>query len=129
MLYVTDTHSLVWFLTNDAKLGKNARKIFDKAETGENTIVIPTIVLAEILYIAEKKNIAIKFKDVLEKISNSLNYPTYNLDVPVLLRAYILNKVPEMHDKIIIATAQLINAKLITDDKAIKKSGYVKIIW
>ena len=34
-----------------------------------------------------------------------------------------------MHDKIITATARILNAELITKDKEIKNSGYVKTVW
>lgn len=34
-----------------------------------------------------------------------------------------------MHDKIIIATAKILNAKLITKDEKIIESGYVETIW
>jgi len=50
MIYVTDTHGLVWYLTGDEKLSKSARQVFENAESGEDIIVIPSIVLAEILY-------------------------------------------------------------------------------
>jgi len=43
MFYVTDTHSLIWFLTNDSRLGKKAKEIFERTDLGKNVIIIPTI--------------------------------------------------------------------------------------
>jgi len=38
-------------------------------------------------------------------------------------------KLNDIHDRIIVATANLIGAGLITNDSEIKNSSYVKIIW
>ena len=51
MIYVTDTHSFLWYLSEDKRLSKNAKSVFDKAENDSAVIVIPTIVLAESLQI------------------------------------------------------------------------------
>lgn len=129
MLYVADTHSLIWFLSDPKKLGKNASKIFDKAEEGRCVIVIPTIVLAEIMYISEKKKANIKFMDILRKLQNSLNYVVYNLDLEVLIKSKDLIKINELHDRIIIATAQIIGAKILTRDENITTSAYAEVVW
>ncbi len=55
MIYVTDTHSFLWYLSEDKKLSKTAKSVFDEAEKGNATIVIPTIVLAESLHILDRK--------------------------------------------------------------------------
>ncbi|MDO8570971.1 MAG: PIN domain-containing protein [Candidatus Daviesbacteria bacterium] len=129
MLYVADTHSLIWFLTNDPKLGNNALGIFQKADKGEDVIIIPTIVLAEVSYISEKKKANIRFKEVIDKLKNSLNYVPYNLDLNIIQKTQDLIRIPELHDRIIIATAILVNAKILTKDDAIRKSGYIETIW
>lgn len=49
MIYVTDTHSFLWFLVGSDKLSFKFRKIFERAESGDDTIIVPTIVLAEIM--------------------------------------------------------------------------------
>ena len=38
-------------------------------------------------------------------------------------------KLPDPHDRIIVATAKLLNATLITKDEKIKNSKIVKTIW
>jgi PIN domain nuclease of toxin-antitoxin system len=38
-------------------------------------------------------------------------------------------KLKEMHDKIVVATAQAYNCKLITKDEEIRKSGLVPTVW
>jgi len=38
-------------------------------------------------------------------------------------------EVGELHDRIIVATAKILNAKLITRDKEIRKAGVVDVVW
>lgn len=60
MIFIADTHSFLWYLSEDSRLGKNAKSKFEHAEKGEAIIAIPTIVLAESLHILEKKKYSIK---------------------------------------------------------------------
>ena len=129
MYYVTDTHSLIWYLTEDKKLGKNALSIFNDADNGKAIIIVPTIVLAEIISICEKKRVELKIREVLDKIKNSLNYIPYNLDVETLEKVISIKNIPEIHDKIIVAISLLTNSKLITKDKEIVNSKLVEAIW
>jgi predicted nucleic-acid-binding protein len=51
MIFVADTHSLLWYMSEDARIGKRAKSKFDLAEKGDAFIAIPTIILAETLHI------------------------------------------------------------------------------
>jgi predicted nucleic acid-binding protein len=66
MLYVTDTYPLVRYLIGE--LPEKSDKIFASAETGKSTIYIPTIVLAECLYLVEDGTINIDYDDLLIRI-------------------------------------------------------------
>lgn len=119
MYYVTDAHSLIWYLSDDGRLGKNASAIFEKADNGEVIIIVPTIALAEIIHICEKRKIDLKIKEVVEKIHSSSN----------LENSISLKKVSDIHDRIIVATTKMLKAKLISKDKEIIGSKEVETIW
>ena len=129
MPYVLDTHALIWFLTSDNKLGKKALELLRRADMGEETIIIPTVVLAEIFYICEKKKEPIRFIDILEKINERSNYIVYDLNLNIILKLEELNKIRELHDRIIIATAVLTDSEIMTRDKNIRESNYVRVVW
>ena len=129
MLYVADTHTIIWFLSNDTRLGNQAKKILEKADEGKVIIIIPTIVLAELIFICEKKDASVKFKDILDKINESSNYIHYNLDMKVISEIANLKQIPEMHDRVITATAKLNKATLITKDEDIIESGVIETLW
>jgi len=129
MNYVTDTHGLIWYLTGNKKLGKEALNLFEKADKGDITIIVPVIVLAEIIYICEKREAGLKIQQVFDTIKKSLNYVVYNLDMDVLEKVTTIKDILEIHDRIIIATSLLTNSKLITKDEEISNSKIVDTIW
>ena len=125
MFYVTDTHALIWYITG--KLPGRIDELFMQAEKGECIIFIPTIVLAECKYLVEHKKIELDFPELLRKIEIGKNF----IHVPFDLRILKLmpDEITDIHDQIIIATAKLLNAKLITKDKQIQESKLVEVIW
>ena len=128
MHYVTDTHSLVWYFTDDPRLSRKALEAFEET-TREGLIIVPSIVLAEIIYIAKKGKITVTFEQTLKKVEDYENFEIVALDVDVLIVVDKIEADLEMHDKIIVATALHSKATLITKDKPIKEAGIVSTIW
>ena len=128
MDYVTDTHSLVWYFTDDARLSRKALKAFEQT-TEEGIMIVPSIVLAEIMFIAKKGRITLTFEETLEKIEEYENFQIVPLDTDILKRAEKIEVELEMHDKLIVATSVHYNATLITKDEKIAKSNACLVIW
>ncbi len=129
MIYVTDTHPLLWFLSDDPKLSRKAKEIFLEAEKGESTLVIPSIVLAELMYVFEKQDAGNNFRILLENIKIAENYEIYPLDIETLEKAFDIKTIKELHDRIIVASAQLLDCEIITKDEQITNSKEAKCIW
>lgn len=53
VIYVPDTHALVWYLTADRRLGKGARSALASVDNGSDHAIIPVVVLAEVMYLEE----------------------------------------------------------------------------
>ena len=83
MDYVSDTHSLVWYFIGDSRLGKKALKAFEQT-TEKGIIIVPSVVLAEIIYIAKKGKITLSFRDTVAKIEEYENFDIAPLDVDIL---------------------------------------------
>ncbi len=84
--YVTDTHAMIWHLQNHPNLSTEVRQIFLQADEGTAPVVIPTIVLVEMVYLAEKTRIP---EDLLDSTLNiigtdSMNYEYATLDFSVV---------------------------------------------
>lgn len=128
-LYVVDTHALIWYLTNDSKLGEQAAQIFTAAERGESRLIISAIVLAEMYYANQKKQ---WFEDFSETVRQLKQKPYFRF--VAVKPDHILDfekdiSVPEMHDRIIAGLARRLDAPLITTDNQINDSGWVRIVW
>ena len=83
MIYVTDTHSLVWYFTESQRLSKRALEAFEST-VKEGLVIVPTVVLAEIMFIAEKGKVSLSFEETLRKIREYENFDIAPLDVDIL---------------------------------------------
>jgi len=128
MYFVTDTHSLLWYLTDSPKLSQKARAIFDSCDRGKVTIIIPAIVLLECIDIFDKKKINLKFEEIALKIFQASNFIFSEINWSLILEVNKIKGFKDLHDRIIVATAKIFDAFLISRDKTIKKI-YKKTIW
>ena len=128
MNYVTDTHSLAWYFTEDTRLSKRAFQAFE-GTIKEGIIIVPAVVLAEIMYIANKGRISLTFEKTLDRIRGYENFDIAPLDADILKEANKIKVNLEMHDKLIVATALFFKVALVTKDKEIRDAGICPIIW
>jgi len=129
LTYMADTHSLLWAFTRPRKLGELARHAFEEIANGESSLLIPVIVLAELIFTIENKPVQADLDDILTAIENSPNVEFVDFDYESAMRLRDLSAIPEMHDRMIVATAIEYQATLITVDESITTSGLVKVIW
>lgn len=131
--HATDTHPLVWHILGDPRLSVKAQAIFTEADAGLYQIFIPSIVLIEVVYLAEKKRIDPTALDRLFALLDltPANYVVVPLDVEVvrILRIVDAAKVPEMPDRIVVATAKHLEVVLITRDVTMATAGIVTVVW
>ena len=128
MNYVTDAHTIIWYFIDDPRLSQNARQAFDET-IAAGVIIIPTIVLAEIMYISQKGRISITFEETFSYLEMYENFRVAALEIDILKVAASIDRDLEMHDKLIVATALYFNAHLITKDEQITQSKIVNTVW
>ena len=128
MYYVADTHAFLWYLTNDPRLGRKATRVFESADTGEISIIIPAIVLLECIDILDKKKVVFDFEAILSKIVHADNFILSAIDWGLILETNRTKGLKDLHDRVIIATAVLFDAGLISKDRVIKQY-YHKTLW
>lgn len=127
--FVVDTHTLAWFVSEDPRISEAARVILRKAENSEVEVLVPTIVLAELLYVAQKKKISLGIEEVLKKVSKGGDFVIVPFDFPIFEGVMKLPHDLELHDRIIVATARTYGAKVLTKDEKITKSGVIEVVW
>src|SRR5438876_9357797 len=101
MIYVTDTHPLIWLLGDNARLSAVARNAFDDPDA---RVVIPTIVLAEIKHLFARGRIAVNLESVLAHVAGGSDCTIYSLDETVVAR---LPTSLDIHDAVIVGTARV----------------------
>jgi len=128
-VYMADTHSLLWAFQRPRKLGENARRAFQEVADGEAKLLIPVIALAELIFTIENKPIQDDLDEILDTIKNSPNIEFVDFDYESALKLRDLTSIPEMHDRMIVVSAILCDAVLITFDQSITESNLVEVIW
>jgi PIN domain nuclease of toxin-antitoxin system len=131
--YVTDTHSIVWHLTNSRKLSKRASQIFRAADEGRAQVLVPAIVLVEAVFIADRQRMSAELVDWLfdlrENEIESYQLVPLNQRTVQHIRDFGPAAVPELADRIIAATARALNLPLLTADPTISESDLVQVVW
>ncbi len=129
---VTDTHGLIWYLANSARLGVNASQLFDACDQGQINLFILSICLVEMIYLQEKGRIPLELKkrfDVeLQNGRSGFVVMPLTEEIANAVARIPREAVPEMPDRIIAATALHLKIPLISYDLALQKAG-LPIIW
>lgn len=126
--YVADTVAVIVYLEN-RRLGADTQVIFDSAENANTIIHIPAIVFAEILYLTEKRRIATNLQDLNNLLQKHPNFRESPLTQAIIETAELITDIPELHDRLIVATARHLKLELITTDVKIKDSAFVNTVW
>ena len=95
-------------------------------------IVVPSIVLAESVFLYRRRRIGTDLTTVLEHVSRTGNCTVYPLDETVVEHLPIEL---DIHDAVIVATALVFrdvlgkDVALITKDARIRQSNVIKTVW
>lgn len=130
--YVIDTHALIWFLEGSPRLGQAAQTVMS-APTSE--MVLSLIALAEAVDIVNKRRTTISsVADLLLDVTTDTRIELLPFTFEVLQQSLIANAVPEMHDRLIVATALYLESlghqvSVLSRDVSIVTSQLVTIVW
>lgn len=127
--YVTDTHSLYWYLINFPLLGMNASAAFDEADNGTARIYVSAIVIAELYYLNKKYGSPIDIAATFGQLQQRPQFELLPFNPEDVLEFDTNNAVPEMHDRMIAGVAKRLNIPCLTCDKQIVGSGLVQVVW
>lgn len=125
MKFVTDTHCLFWYLSDHSRLSSSRKRWFDQEVS--RAVVIPTIVLAELLYLSRKVPLPLSFLKTLDRLVAEPQFEIFPLSVEVIRKAATFQRL-EIHDALITATAAYLELPLLTVDQTITASGLVQIL-
>jgi len=128
MEYLFDTVTIIRHFSGMGKIGKRAKDILDATEMGKHHLYISTISLVEIMYLSEKNRIMINLGETLKLIHSSINYSIVDLKSDIIQIAEYI-QVPDIFDRLIVATAKYLDIPILTSDKMITDKRIVDVIW
>ena len=131
-VYITDTHSLLWFTLNKhSSLSNKALSAFESAVKGESFIYIPVIVLWEVAILEQKQRIKLNngFIDWTRQVLKTKSFGIAPLEPEIIALGTGYNFNNDPFDEMITAFASFMDLPLITKDNAITESGLVEIYW
>lgn len=134
MRVVADSHALVWYLFDDGtRLSLKASAALAEAER-DGGIAVSVVSLVDLWYVTQTT--AAISPATLAAVHALLADPESALDpVPVTVEvAAAYERIPlqmlrDPWDRFIVATANVLNAPLVTADSRIAESGLIEILW
>lgn len=131
-MIVLDTHAWVWWVSNPELLSIPARRAIDDARH-RNELYVSTISAWEVAMLVQKGRLALSL-DVRDWIARSEALPF--ITFVTLSNAIAVESVrlpdfphPDPVDRIIVATAMSMGARLVTKDEKISSYPYVTTVW
>lgn len=132
-VYVLDTHALIWHIQDSDSLSSVARDVLARIDAGDAVGIISAITLVEMVYLTEKGRIPREpFDTLLDGLRLATeNYRMVPIDLGVIrsLQQVPRDAIPDMPDRIIVATAHSLDVPLVSRDSAILAFDGVESIW
>lgn len=130
--YVVDTHTLIWHLEGSRRLGDNARAAMSDPSS---VLYLPLIALAEACWIVEHGRTLIpSASQLLQDVDADPRIELCSLDRETLGISLQATAIPEMHDRLIVATALRLSAAgravaILSRDETIAQQAPVSVVW
>jgi PIN domain nuclease of toxin-antitoxin system len=128
---IADTHAVIWYLLDSPRLSASALAQFEACRVDGVTVGVASISIVEIVYLVEKGRIPAETIPLLEE---SLEQEAALLEVVPLTQSIALavhqiprDRVPDLPDRVIAATALNLGVPLITRDQSIKLPNVTEI--
>ena len=130
--FILDTHALIWHLEGNRLLGSAAKNIIDDPAS---ELVLPVIAVAEAAFVVEKGRTSIpRVSDLVNDIQADARIEIIPLTEEILSASLTLTAIPEIHDRLIVATGVYLQSQgesveILTKDNEIILSSLLKVCW
>lgn len=131
-MIVLDTHALIWWVNDPGMLGSRALKAIEES-AGNHSLFVSVISAWEIAMLVKKERLVLSV-DVRDWIAKCEALPFLSF-VPVSVALAVESvRLPDFThadpaDRIIVATAMSMGARLVTKDDKLKGYKHIKTIW
>ena len=129
---IADTHTALWYLFSDPRLGKAASAFIDDTIARGDHIGVSAISIAEMVYLIEKGRIpANALEDVHAATANPkavLRHVPFDETVAIKMAEVPRQELPDLPDRVIAATALFHGVPVLSRDRRIRASA-IQTIW
>ena len=131
IVYVTDTHALVFHAAGGGHLGRRAAAFFQRCEDGQAILYVPTVVMWECCLLARVSRINLRRtpRAFFDDLFSNPAYQPLDVSPEHVLLADELRFTRDPFDALICAVASIVGVPLITRDSMIRASGTVAVLW
>jgi len=129
---VADTHTVIWYLFDDARLSAVAGSFIDQAAANGERIGVSPITLAEIVYLLDKKKIPpttyTEVRSAMIDPDHVFQEVPFSIEVVEAMRTVARDEVSDMPDRIVAATGVYFGVPVISRDGRIRAAN-LKTLW
>lgn len=132
---LADTHVLIWYATAPSMLSTTALQMMEQSVATGQPIVIASVSLIELVYIAEKRSDSIDadtLRELLASIQASdspIAIAPMTIDVAHHMVSVNRTQVRDPFDRTIVATAQALRLPLLTKDGTLTRHFPKLCVW
>ena len=131
-MIVLDTHALIWWVGGIKRLSKQAGQLVEEEKKrGEVMISVISVWEAAILIKKGKLKLTMNLTEWVESLEKSFYVKIMPIDSWIAIES--VNLPGEFHkdpaDRMIVATARQLGAKLVSKDKKILNYKHVQAVW
>jgi PIN domain nuclease of toxin-antitoxin system len=126
---VLDTHATIFALGAAHKLGRGARAAMRRVETGRDQAWIPAAVVAEVILLRQLARSAVGVAEIKAATQRAPGLRFLPLDMGQLDEFAALASIRDPFDRLIVAAARAVGAKLVTKDQVLTDLGLVPVVW
>lgn len=133
-MIVLDTHVLIWWVTDDARLSGPARDALDRESVAPDGQILVSVITAWEIAMLQQRGRLVLSMELDEWLTAVASIERVSV-VPVSTRVAVQStQLPgEFHkdpaDRIIVALARELNAPLLSADEKIRNYAQVRSIW
>jgi PIN domain nuclease of toxin-antitoxin system len=129
---IADTHTAIWYLFSDPRLGKAASAFIDDTIAKGDHIGVSAITIAEMVYLIEKGRIPANALNDLHAATADqkavLRHLAVDEAIAIKMTEIPRQDLPDLPDRLIAATALFFSVPVLSRDKRIRSSN-IQTIW
>ncbi len=131
-MIVLDTHVLVWWVSGSGRLSTRAKRAIDQT-LRQGPVTTSAITVLEIVTAVRRGRLELGspldqwFADL--RALPEVHFEPVSVEIAQLAGSFPDTTPGDLADRIIVATAQTLRAKLVTADERLGKSPNVAVVW